>query len=110
MLICVVFYGVRQRYKISQILFILFLNELCIDIIQKYACGIFLTQEIENMMLLLSCNDIVLFDYTNVGLQRQLNILVIFHEIGFCSEFGLKTLIIIFFIVYKSKKCCCFFV
>ena len=46
---------VLQGCKLS-LIFILCLNELCIDICDKYAHGIFITQEIENIMFLLFVN------------------------------------------------------
>ncbi len=62
-----------------------FRNELATEIYEHCHHGVFMSQDIEDLMLLLFSDDIVLFANNVVNLQRQLNVLK-----AFCSKWGFQ--------------------
>ena len=72
------------------------INELVTEIYKEYHHGVFVTQDIIDIMLLLFADDVALLSYYVAGLQKQLNVLKLF-----CTKWGLevnleKTNIIVF--------------
>ena len=59
----------------SPILFLLFINELALDIIKGGKHDAILTSTLVEIFILLFADDIILLSETAVGLQNQLNIL-----------------------------------
>ena len=88
--------GTRQGCVSSHIIFSLFINDLISYIKSECYRGIFVTQQIEDMFVLMFADDVASFSDTIIRLRYQIN----FME-RFCSSVGmhfnlLKTKIIVF--------------
>ena len=67
--------GLTQGEICSPILFLLFINELALEIIQKGKHGISLSPGLIQMLIMLFADDVILLSFTITGIQHQLNIL-----------------------------------
>lgn len=67
--------GVRQGCPLSPWLFAMYINELATEMGQSGGNGIFINENIHNIMLLLFADDLALIADTPIDLQRRLNCL-----------------------------------
>lgn len=67
--------GVRQGCMLSPVLFLFFINELVEEMSKCGLRGIFVRDEMNDIMLLLFADDVTLLDDTVIGLQKKLDML-----------------------------------